>query len=244
MSETPGYEVGQVVDGRRWNGHDWETVEAEAAEGVAAAESGSAPAQPVAGEPAGDSPLLGDPQYGGPAYGAPLAAGAATGGPSPFAAAAPLFLLGVLVAVGVSIAGIMVINSSGGGILWWGGYFVTFGLWRTAWSRYQAAKAASGKGLGGVGTAVTAVGAIVAVGAAAAFALAYAGDKSAPALTETVGSCWRVESSEQVQLVACDSSDATYVALEEVADEADCPASYLGVVETETAGRFLCLGLK
>ncbi len=159
MSETQGYEVGQVENGRRWNGHDWETVEAEAAEGVVAAEPGSEPAQPVTGEPAGASTLLGDPQYGGPAYGDPLAAGAATGGPSPFAAAAPLFLLGVLVAVGVSIAGIMVINSRGGGILWWGGYFVTFGLWRAAFARYKEASAASGTGLGGLGTAVvTAVG--------------------------------------------------------------------------------------
>lgn len=243
MSETQGYEVGQVENGRRWNGHDWETVEAEAAEGVVAAEPGSEPAQPVTGEPAGASTLLGDPQYGGPAYGDPLAAGTATGGPSPFAAAAPLFLLGVLVAVGVSIAGIMVINSRGGGILWWGGYFVTFGLWRAAFARYKEASAASGTGLGGLGTAVVAVGTVLAVGAAAAFGLAFAADKSAPALAETVGSCFTADG-DKVFVVACDSTDATYVALKEVTADADCPASTIGTIDTATAGRFLCLGLK
>ncbi|MFC6236308.1 hypothetical protein [Longivirga aurantiaca] len=243
MSETPGYEVGQVVDGRRWNGHDWETVEAQAAEDVTTAEAGFATPQPGTDGSEASAPLLGDPQYGGPAYGAPLAPGATAGGPSPFAAAAPLFLLGVLVAVGVSIAGIMVINSRGGGILWWGGYFVTFGLWRSAFARYKAASAASGSGLGGLGTAVVAVGTVLAVGAAAAFGLAFASDKSTPALAETVGSCYTADG-DKVFVVECDSTDATYVALKEVVAETDCPASTIGTIDTATAGRYLCLGLK
>ncbi len=45
-------------------------------------------------------------------------------------------------------------------------------------------------------------------------------------------------------MVACDSTDATYVALKEVTADADCPASTIGTIDTATAGRFLCLGLK
>jgi hypothetical protein len=264
MSEAPGYEVGQVVNGHRWTGHEWLPVDADAVE-----PAGSVPA--ASEVPPTGAPLLGSPQFGGPEYGAPQAEAAeqsvnqfgtpidpaqpiappygapapafATGGPTPFAAAAPMFLLGVLVAIGVSVAGIMVINSRGGGVLWWGGYFVTFALWRRAFASYKAVSAASGTGLGGLGTAVAAVGVVLAVGAAAAFGLAFANDKSAPALAETVGSCWTAEG-EKVFLVACDSADAQYTALEEVTSEADCPTTAIGSIETATAGRFLCLGLK
>lgn len=211
----------------------------QAAEDAAAAaeDSGATPPPPTG------PPVLGTPQHGGPEYGAPQAGPAGVAGPSPARAAAPLFLAGVAVAIGVSIAGVMVLNSRGGGVLWWGGYFVTAGLWRAAWRRYQDARAATGTGLSGLATGAAAIGVLVSLGAAAVFGLAWFQDKTAPALAETVGSCWAVEN-DQAFLVPCDDPDALYTALEEVSTDADCPATSIGSVETATAGRYLCLGLR
>jgi hypothetical protein len=271
VSDAQGYEVGQIVNGHRWTGHEWEPVKAPEADAAALAPPTGPPVAPPAG-PTVDSPLLGTPQFGGPAYGAPAGAppavnqfgtpidpgspplappdgapmyGAPTtgGGQSPAAAAAPMFLIGTVVAIGASIAGIAVLNSRGGGLLWWGAYFVTFALWRRAWSAYQQAKGATGRGLGTAATVVAGVCVVAAVGSATAFGLAFVSDKSAPALAESVGSCF-TRDGDKVFVVACDSADAQYVALTEVTNEADCPATTIGDVESPTAGRFLCLGLK
>ena len=270
MSDEQAYEVGQIENGHRWTGHEWEPVPAAAEDAATLAPPAGPPVIP-ASDPAVDAPLLGTPQFGGPAYGAPAGAPAAvdqfgtpvdpgsappppTGAPlygapatgavkSPVAAAAPMFLIGTVVAIGASIAGIAVINSRGGGILWWGAYFVTFALWRRAWSAYQEAKGATGRGLGTGAKVLAGVCVLAAVGAAGAFGLAYAADKSTPALAEAVGSCF-TRDGDTVYVVACDSPDAQYVALTEVTNEADCPASALGSIDSPTAGRFLCLGLK
>lgn len=270
MSDAQGYEVGQIVNGHRWTGHEWEPVQAPGGDAAALAPPTGPPVTPDAA-PAVDSPLLGTPQFGGPAYGAPAGApvavnqfgtpidpgsappppagapvyGAPTtgGGQSPAAAAAPMFLIGTVIAIGASIAGIAVLNSRGGGILWWGAYFVTFALWRRAWSAYQQAKGATGRGLGTGAKVVAAICVVAAVGSAGAFGLAFAADKSTPALAEGVGSCF-TRDGDKVFVVACDSAEAQYVALSEVTNEADCPATTIGDIESTTAGRFLCLGLK
>lgn len=171
-------------------------------------------------------------------YGAYTAPQATTA--SPARAALPWFLGGVAVAVGVSIAGWMVVHSRGGGVLWWGGYFVTFGLWRAAYGAYSRARAATGQKLGGAAMAVVVLGTVVALGSAAAFAVSYVGEKTAPAVADGVGSCW-AEDGDQVVAVACTDSDAKYVAVSEVASDSDCATEDAGAIDSTTKGKVLCL---
>lgn len=239
MSETPGHEVGDVVDGRRWNGQDWEAIQIGDT-----AEPGSGALPPPTGDPVEPPTLLGEPQPGGPAYGEPALDGAAAGaGPSPFAAAAPLFFLGVLVAVGVSIAGIWVVNSRGGGFLWWGGYIVTFGLWRSAFARYKEVSEGSAASLSQRGLVMVIAGALVAVASAGAFAYAWAKATTAPRVTNTVGSCW-VKDGEQFYPSDCGDAAAIYVVLSEEFNESFCSSESYYWVESPTKGKVLCMGLK
>lgn len=206
------------------------------------------PAQAVAAPPPGSVPDLVLPPVqhpGSPTYVAPEGYGAMPVGAvrSPARAALPWFLGGVLVAVGVSVAGWMVVHSRGGGVLWWGGYFVTFALWRTAWRQYQASRAATGQRLGGAATALVAVGTVVALASAAVFAFSYVGEKTAPPVADGVGSCW-AENGEQVVAVACTDADAKYVAVSEQTSDADCPSTAAGAIDASTPGKVLCLNLR
>jgi hypothetical protein len=222
-------------------------------EGSSTQPAGEAAAQPIAdgrapapdpgpAPPASESAAPLPAPTGPPAYVAPAGYGAApqAAAAGPAKAALPWFLAGVAVAVGVSIAGYVVVHSRGGGVLWWGGYIVTFGLWRTAWSRYSAARAATGTGLSGGAKAVVALGTVLALGAAAVFAVSYVGVKSAPPIADGVGSCW-AESGDQVVAVSCSEADAKYVAVSEVASDADCPETSAGAIDSTTAGKVLCL---
>ena len=228
MSETPHYEIGQIVNGHRWTGAEWEPV------------PGPDPAAPgsLATEPLTTTTSTA-PSPDAAAYWAPADGSA----PSAARAAAPMFIAGVVVAIGVSIAGIVVVNSRGGGILWWGGYFVAFGLWRAAKARYDAARRASGESMSGTTKAIAALGLVVAIGSAAAFGLTWAKAASTPDLPETVGSCWQELDGKGV-VVDCGSSDAQYTAIATAATEDACPQESVASVQSAKGGQFLCLVTK
>ena len=233
MSETPKYEVGQVVDGRRWTGSDWEpapgtdpvTQESPIAEPPAVTTTSAAPSPDAA------------------AYWAPADGTTTVAGPSPARAAAPMFFAGVVVSIGVSIAGIVVVNSRGGGILWWGGYFVALGLFRAAKARYDAASRATGAPMSGTTKAIAAVGLVVALGSAAAFGLTWAKVASTPPLAETVGSCWQEQDGKGL-VVDCSSSDAQYTAIATAATQDACPQEAVAWVQSSKGTEYLCLATK
>ncbi|HET7901361.1 MAG TPA: hypothetical protein VFL59_09250, partial [Candidatus Nanopelagicales bacterium] len=148
------------------------------------------------------------------------------------------FLAGVAVAVGVSIAGYVVLHSRGGGLLWWGGYFVTFGLWRAAWARYSAT--AGGRPMPGPARALMIGGVVVSVAAAAVFAYSYISDKTAPPVATGVGSCW-AEEGDNVVAVPCGDADARYTATAEVSSDSECPGTSAGSIDSDQPGKVLCL---
>jgi hypothetical protein len=254
MSETPQYEVGQVVDGRRWTGSDWEpapgtdpvTQEQVAPEpvlpapmaGTDPATQGSTIAEPLAATTTSAAPSPDAAAYWAPADGTTTVAG-----PSPARAAAPMFFAGVVVAIGVSIAGIVVVNSRGGGILWWGGYFVAFGLFRAAKARYDAASRATGAPMSSATKTIAVVGLVVALGSAAAFGLTWAKVASTPPLAETVGSCWQEQDGKGV-VVDCTSSDAQYTAIATAATKDACPEAAVAWVQSAKGDSYLCLATK
>lgn len=245
-----------MSDGTIDRGHDGsaELPPPNADEAVAAAPPGTAASEgdPLATAAAPDPadavdappPLVLPPVQhpSSPTYVTPTGYGAMPAAPpsAPGRAALLWFLGGVAVAVGVSIAGWIVVNSRGGGVLWWGGYFVTLALWRTAWRNYQIARGATGQKLGGAALAVVVVGALLAVGSAALFASAYIGEKTAPPIADGVGSCW-ADKGDQVVNVSCSDSTAAYVAVSEAASDADCPSTIAGSIDSTTPGKVLCL---
>ena len=244
MSETPQYEVGQVENGHRWTGSDWEPasgtdpVTPEPMAGTDPLPHGSPIAEPLAPTTTSAAPSPDAAAYWAPADGPTPAAG-----PSAARAAAPMFIAGVVVAIGVSIAGIVVVNSRGGGILWWGGYFVALGLFRAAKARYDAASRATGAPMSGSTKAIAAVGLVVALGSAAAFGLTWAKASSAPALAETVGSCWQEQDGKGV-VVDCGSSDAQYTAIATAVTQDACPQESVAWVQSSRGDSYLCLATK
>ncbi len=237
MSEQPPqYEVGQVVNGYSWNGVGWDPVATEAAP-VDTTYQGPGFALPPG--------MATTQQYPAGGQAAPPRGYAADlGGPTPARAAATLFWLGVLVAVGVTVAGFIALHSLSGGIFWFGGYVITFALWRRAWAKYQATSYATGQGLSTNARLLLAAGGLIAVVPAAFLGVAWAGDQGSQSqLTETVGSCW-AEDGSQVVLVACSDSRAQYVAVQQVStgsEETSCPSSSVGSVVTDVATITLCL---
>lgn len=167
---------------------------------------------------------------------------------SPARSAAGLFWLGVFVAVGVSAAGLAVVNSSGGGIIWYGGYFVTLAVWRRAWRAYRSASAASGQQMSSSAMLAVAAGVIVAVGSAAVFGVQWINAEShrdSSALATVVGSCWS-EDGSQVYVVDCGDSSAKYRAVDEVStgQESSCPEETVGTVVGTIPAQTLCLAPK
>lgn len=163
--------------------------------------------------------------------------------PSPERAALPWFLGAVAVVIGVSIAGLVVVSSRGGGVLWWGGYFVAFALGRTAWSRYSRARAVSGGSMSATAIIVMVLGGVLALGAVAAFTVAYVGEKSAPPVADGVGSCW-ADDGDRVLAVSCGDSAAKYVAVAQVSTDSDCAADTDGAIDSSIPGKVLCLKKK
>ena len=236
MSEQPPqYEVGQIVNGYSWNGVGWDPVATEA------------PVDPPYQGPGFALPpgMATAPQYpvGGQAA-PPRGYAADLGGPSPARAAATLFWVGVLVAVGVTVAGFVALNSLSGGVFWFGGYVVTFALWRRAWAKYQATSYATGQGLSTSARLLAAAGGLIAVVPAAFLGVAWVGDQGRQSqLTETVGSCW-AQDGDQVVEVPCSERRVQYVAVQQVTsgtEETSCPSSSVGSVVTEVATITLCL---
>jgi hypothetical protein len=170
-------------------------------------------------------------------------AGAPAPGPSgpvesPAKAAAPSFLLGALVAIGVSVLGLWVIQSHSSGVFWFGGYFVTLVAWRRSWAYYKATSARTGSGLTTPQKAIVAVLAGTALMLTAAFAVQYIGVKTAPKLTAAVGSCW-ADSGDKVRLVECSDSSAAYVATSTALTQDSCPTSAEGSISDN--GTYYCL---
>ena len=195
-----------------------------------------APASDAAALPAPDADQLVAPMNGSASAGlpgatfpdAPTYAGAtappAPAGPSesPAKAAAPSFLLGAAVAIIASLAGLWVISSRSGGILWIGGYLVTFFAWRRAWAYYKAAAARTGQTLTTPQKAITGVLVVASLALTGAFAVQYIGQKTAPKLTAGVGSCWAQDGDKAV-LVDCTDSTAAFVATGTAATVDQCP---------------------
>ena len=236
MSEQPPqYEVGQVVNGYSWNGVGWDAVTPDTAPD--APDQGPGFALPPGMALATQYPTTGQPAP-------PRGYAADLGGPTPGRAAAGLFWIGVLVAVGVSVAGWVAHNSLNGGVFWFGGYFISLGLWRRAWAQFKATSYATGQGLSLNAKLLTAAGALVAIVFAAVLGVTWVSDESTQGnLTETVGSCW-AEDGDQVVLVACSDSRAKYTAVQQVTtgtEAANCPSNSAGSVVTEVATITLCL---
>ena len=170
-------------------------------------------------------------------YGVPVEAAA----PAPNAIVRP-FLIGVGAAIVTSVAGLLVIQSGGGGLLWFGGYFVAFSSLSRAWKIHQRSKSQTGVGLSQpmrIGGAALAIAALVLTGL---FASTYINKKSHP-LTATVGSCWAQDGDKAV-LVACDNSDARFTAVAIEASSDSCPASAESYVYDETSKQYICLQAK
>jgi hypothetical protein len=257
-SPPPGWYPHPAEPGRElyWDGTTW-VADTTRPLVMTPAEAGSdeAPAAPVADPSAAAVPTN---QFGTPLsaaeIGTPLAppagatypggyAGAAAPGPSgpvesPAKAAAPSFLLGALVAIGVSVLGLWVIQSHSSGVLWFGGYFVTLAAWRRSWAYYKATSARTGAGLTAPQKAIVAVLAGTALVLTAAFAVQYIGAKTAPKLTAAVGSCW-ADSGDKVRLVECSDSSAAYIATSTALTQDACPASAEGSISDN--GTYYCL---
>jgi hypothetical protein len=178
--------------------------------GIPGAGFPDAPSSPGAGFPAA-------PSYAAAAS-APLASGPLE---SPAKAAAPTFLLGAAVAIGVSIAGLWVMSSRSGGVLWLGGYLVTLFAWRRSWANYKAASARTGQSLSTQQKAVAGVLIAASLVLTGVFAVQYIGQKTAPKLTAAIGSCWARDGDKAV-LVNCSDSGAAYVAVSVAATADQC----------------------
>lgn len=218
MDEPRGYQVGDVANGYRWNGTAWE------------------PAPPPAPSAAGGLPALPPPVMGLPTP-VPTA--------TPAQAAAGLFWAGVAVALAVSAITYVALHSDSGGIFWFGGYFLTFGLWRRAYARAKAAETRSGTRLGQPARAIAGVvgGAVVVL--AIGMSLAWIGSYNQPhGLAATVGSCW-TDDGGTARLVDCTDPNADYVAVSIVStgsERPNCPPEAIGTVTVKgSPANALCL---
>jgi hypothetical protein len=140
---------------------------------------------------------------------------------SPAKAAAPSFFLGAAVAIGVSIAGLWVMSSRSGGVLWLGGYLVTLFAWRRSWAYYKAASARSGQSLSSPQKAIAGLLIAASLVLTGIFAVQYIGQKTAPKLTAAIGSCWARDGDKAV-LVDCSDSSAAYRAVGVAATADQC----------------------
>ncbi|MBI1376746.1 MAG: hypothetical protein GC157_04585 [Frankiales bacterium] len=206
MDEPRGYQVGDVANGYRWNGTSWE------------------PVPPPSPTSAGAPPLLPPPVMGVPT---PVPT------TTPAQAASGLFWAGVAVALAVSAITYFALHSDSGGIFWFGGYFLTVGLWRRAYARAKAAESRSGTRLSQPARAIAGVvgGAVVVL--AIGISLAWIGSYNQPhGLTDKVGSCW-TDNGTTVSLVDCADPNADYVAVSIVStgsERTTCPSEAIGSV--------------
>jgi len=160
---------------------------------------------------------------------------------SPARRAAPTFLIGSAIAVGLSAIGLVAMNNGTTSPIWCAGYLATAILWGRSWVIYRRARAQTGTRArpGAIVTAVLVGG--LALGSAAAVGLqALNPDRpSKPSLG--VGSCW-ADQDTQAKLVSCDSSSAAYTAVASVPTESDCPATAKATVPDDLVpGNVLCL---
>jgi hypothetical protein len=151
------------------------------------------------------------------------------------------FIIGALVGIGVSIAGIVVINSGGGGILWFGGYFITLALWRTAWARRGHPSQSS--------TIIAVVVGALTIGSAAWFGVSWLHEKSLenavlPNAQPTIGSCWFDAPGGYVDITSCSNNLAKYTGAKLVTSPDQCPASAPTYVEVTANKSYLCLAAK
>ena len=151
------------------------------------------------------------------------------------------FLIGAAVGIGVSIAGIVVINSRGGGVLWFGGYFITLAFWRTAWAR-RGNPSQSSMIIAGVIGALT-------IASAAWFGVSWLHEKSIenaviPNAQPTVGSCWLDASGGYLDITSCSNKLAKYTGEKLVTNPDQCPANAPTYVEVTANKSYLCLAAK
>jgi hypothetical protein len=201
----------------------------------------AAGADPHAGMPTPAPGDLAAPPPGVPSYAgapAPVAPGPVE---SPAKAAAPSFLLGAAVGIGVSALGLWIMKTHSSGIFWFGGYFVTFAAWRRSWAYYTSTAARTGQGLTPPQKAIAGVLGGLTLILTALFVVQYVGTLTAPKLTAAVGSCW-ADSGDKVVQVECSDSSAAYIATSTAPTQSSCPDSAEGSISEN--GVYYCLTRK
>ncbi|WP_026075282.1 hypothetical protein [Cellulomonas massiliensis] len=145
----------------------------------------------------------------------------------------------VWVGFAIFVAGaVSLVVSSGakGGFIWTGGLIFGVVLVVRGLLRQRAQSGTTRAPLAAVAKGAVAVAAVVAIGVGG-----YAATKfvEAESLTATAGSCWNEEDG-QALLVAC-SGAHQYKAVSEVATQEDCPLTAVASVDSDHAGRVLCI---
>jgi hypothetical protein len=145
----------------------------------------------------------------------------------------------VWIGFAVFLAGaVSLIVSSGanGGFIWTGGLIVGVVMVVRGLLRQRAASGTTRAPLAGVAKGAVAVAAVVAIGVGGYAATRFV---EAESLTATAGSCWN-EDDGQALLVPCGGAHQ-FKAVSEVATDADCPATTIASIDSDHAGRVLCI---
>ena len=161
---------------------------------------------------------------------------------SPARQAAPLFLVGCAIVIGVSIVGIAQVRGGQGGIIWTGGYLLALRIWFLAGRKYSAGRAATGSRMTAAHAAISVAGVLVSIAVAVVFAkVASAGP---PVALPGVGSCFDGTPGTTTNWVQCTSTSATSVAVQKVTDPNQCPETSASYILISTGGPYLCLQAK
>jgi len=131
---------------------------------------------------------------------------------------------------------LIVSSGANGGFIWTGGLIVGVVMVVRGLLRQRAASGTTRAPLAGVAKGAVAVAVVVAIGVGGYAATRFV---EAESLTATAGSCWN-EDDGQALLVPCGGAHQ-FKAVSEVATDADCPATTIASIDSDHAGRVLCI---
>lgn len=141
-----------------------------------------------------------------------------------------------------SVVALIVLNSTTGTVLWWGGYLLAGSLAWGAVKRLRLAGDITGRGVGAGSwmTLLAGVGVVALLGFQAASYWTSPASPSSPTSSdpeEVVGSCWTDSAGDMVTPVDCNSSAATYKVTSTPSSAEYCAADYI----TMDDGTIACL---
>lgn len=145
------------------------------------------------------------------------------------------------VIIGSAVA-LIVLNSTTGTVLWWGGYILAGSLAWGAFKRLRLAGELTGRGISGGSwmTLLAGAGVVTLLSIQAASYWTSPAGPSSPTTSdpaEVVGSCWADSAGDMVTQVDCNSTTASYTVTRTASSPEFCSSEYL----TMDDGTIACL---